>query len=66
MPESDMDELSPTEGEAGGGMPTPPPPPIDEENPALVDAFKTYRYTVLGALGFAAAALFIILSTRWG
>ena len=47
-------------------MPTPPAPPSDEENPALIDAFKTYRYTVLGAVGFVVAALFIILSTRWG
>ncbi|MCE2456050.1 MAG: hypothetical protein J4G12_09615 [Gemmatimonadetes bacterium] len=44
----------------------PPPPPSDEENPALSDAFKTFRYTVLGVIGFAAASAAIIALTRWG
>ena len=67
-PMSDTDtgrHIAPS-SEAAGGTTAPPPPPSDDENPALIDAFKTYRYTVLGALGFVAAAVFIILSTRLG
>lgn len=38
----------------------------DAENEALIDAQKTYRITVLGAILFGLASLFIIMSTRMG
>ena len=41
-------------------------PPPDEENPALIDARKTYKITVISAVVFCLAALVIILSTRLG
>lgn len=50
----------------GGRPPAPRPPPPDDENPALIDAFKTFRYTWLGAVGFAAVSAVIIILTRWG
>lgn len=43
-----------------------PEVPSDEENEALIDAQKTYRITVLGAILFGLASLFIIMSTRMG
>ena len=41
-------------------------PPSDAENPALVDAAKTFKITIISALLFVLAALFIILRTRIG
>ncbi len=38
----------------------------DSENEALVDAEKTFKITVIGAILFGLAALFIIMRTRMG
>jgi len=38
----------------------------DSENEALMDAEKTFKITVIGAILFGLAALFIILRTRMG
>ena len=43
-----------------------PSMPSDAEDEALIDAQKTYRITVFGAILFGLASLFIILSTRMG
>lgn len=43
-----------------------PPPPSDSENPAIIDAEKTFKVTVISALLFCLAAAFIILRTRMG
>lgn len=43
-----------------------PAPPPDSENEALIDAEKTFKITVIGAVLFGLAALFIILRTRMG
>jgi hypothetical protein len=40
--------------------------PADAENEALIDAQKTYRLTMMGAILFGLASLFIIMSTRMG
>jgi hypothetical protein len=45
------------------GVPALPP---DSENEALIDAGKTFRITLIGALLFGLASLFIILRTRMG
>lgn len=45
------------------GVPALPP---DSENPALIDAEKTFKVTVISAVLFVAAALFIIMRTRMG
>jgi hypothetical protein len=45
------------------GVPAPPP---DAENEALIDAEKTFKITVIGAVLFCLAALFIIMRTRMG
>lgn len=47
-------------------VPGVPAVPSDAENEALIDAQKTYRITVLGAILFGLASLFIIMSTRMG
>jgi hypothetical protein len=41
-------------------------PPPDAENPALIDAQKTFRIAMIGAVLFCSAALYIILRTRMG
>lgn len=41
-------------------------PPEDGENPALIDAEKTFKITAMSAILFVLAALFIILRTRMG
>ena len=41
-------------------------PPPDADNPALIDAEKTFRITLISALLFCLAAAFIILRTRMG
>jgi hypothetical protein len=46
--------------------PDQPPPPADAENPAIIDAEKTFRITLISALLFCLAASFIILRTRMG
>lgn len=46
--------------------PAPPPPPADAENPALLDAHKMYVITLIAAVLFVAAAVFIIMLTRMG
>ncbi|MBT8487658.1 MAG: hypothetical protein HKN72_11430 [Gemmatimonadetes bacterium] len=38
----------------------------DSENEAIMDASKTFLITVIGAVLFCLAALFIILRTRMG
>jgi hypothetical protein len=38
----------------------------DSENEALIDAEKTFTITVIGAILFGLASLFIILRTRMG
>jgi hypothetical protein len=53
------DEISTT-------TPVPPPVPPESENEAIIDAGKTFRITVLGAVLFGLAAAFIILRTRLG
>jgi hypothetical protein len=46
--------------------PAPPPPPADAENPALIDARKTYHIMLISAVLFVSAAVFIVLRTRMG
>ena len=41
-------------------------PGPDEENPALIDAWKTFKITAISAILFCLAALGIILMTRMG
>jgi hypothetical protein len=43
-----------------------PSPPPDTENPAIIDAEKTFKITVISAILFCLAAAFIILRTRMG
>jgi hypothetical protein len=43
-----------------------PAPPPDDENEAIIDAQKTFVITVVGAVLFCLAALFIIMATRMG
>ena len=43
-----------------------PAPPPDAENPAIIDAEKAFKITVISALLFCLAAAFIILRTRMG
>ncbi|MDH3269866.1 MAG: hypothetical protein OEN56_00950 [Gemmatimonadota bacterium] len=43
-----------------------PAMPADDQNEALLDASKTFKITVIGAVLFCLAALFIILRTRMG
>jgi hypothetical protein len=44
--------------------PTPPTPPPDDENEAIIDAFKTYKITLISAALFCLAAVVLILVTR--
>ena len=46
--------------------PAPPAAPPESENEAIIDAGKTFKITVLGAILFGLAAAFIILRTRLG
>ena len=47
--------------------PIPPEPaPTDAENQAIVDAAKTFKWTVIGAALFVLAAVFLIMRTRMG
>ena len=43
-----------------------PAPPSDAENQAIMDAAKTFRWTVIGAVLFVLAAVFLIMRTRMG
>jgi hypothetical protein len=52
--------VSPTE------QPPVPAPPADAENPAIIDAEKTFRIILMSAVLFCVAALVIIMSTRMG
>jgi hypothetical protein len=45
---------------------TAPTPPGDDDNEALLDAEKTFKITVIGALLFCLSALLIIMATRMG
>lgn len=47
-------------------QPPVPPPPPDAENPAIIDAEKTFKITLISAVLFVSAALLIILRTRMG
>jgi len=47
-------------------QPPVPPPPPDAENPALIDAEKTFKITLISAALFVAAMVFIIMRTRMG
>ncbi len=42
------------------------PETADAESEALVDAAKTFKWTLIGAILFGLAALFIIMRTRMG
>ena len=42
------------------------PETADAENEARIDAEKTFKWTVIGAILFGLAALFIIMRTRMG
>lgn len=53
-------------GSARGGATNVPAPPPDAENPALIDALKTFKITAISAVLFCLCAVFIILSTRMG
>ena len=44
----------------------PPAPPPDQENPAISDAAKTFKWTVIGAILFVLSAVVIIMATRMG
>jgi hypothetical protein len=57
MSENPMTEAS------RAGVPAPPP---DSENEAVIDAEMTFKITVISALLFCLAALFIIMGTRMG
>jgi hypothetical protein len=48
---------------AQAGVPAPPP---DAENEAILDAEKTFKITVIAAVLFGLASLFIIMRTRMG
>ena len=43
-----------------------PPAPADDENEALADLAKTFRWTAIGAVFFCGSALVFILMTRMG
>jgi hypothetical protein len=43
-----------------------PPPPSDVENQAIVDAAKTFKWTLIGAVLFILSAVFLIMRTRMG
>jgi len=43
-----------------------PPPPSDAENQALIDAGKTFKWTLIGAVLFVLSAVFLIMRTRMG
>ena len=47
-------------------IPPEPAPPTDGENPAISDAAKTFKWTVIGAALFVLAAVYFILRTRMG
>ncbi len=47
-------------------IPPEPAPVSDAENQAIVDAAKTFKWTVIGAALFILAAVFLILQTRMG
>jgi hypothetical protein len=56
---------------AHAATPTTPPPPAppappDAENQALIDAAKTFRWTVIGAVLFVLSAVFLNMRTRMG
>ena len=57
-----MTDHSPAQTTPGGVPATPP----DAENPALIDALKTFQITLISAVLFIAAAVFIIMRTRMG
>ena len=43
-----------------------PAPPLDDDNAALIDAAKTFNITLISAILFCAAAIFLVLRTRGG
>ena len=47
-------------------QPPVPAAPPDAENPAIIDAAKTFKWTMIGALFFVASAVFLVLRTRMG
>jgi len=47
-------------------QPPVPPLPPDSENPALIDAEKTFKIAMISAALFVAAAVLIIMRTRMG
>lgn len=47
-------------------LPPVPPPPPDAENPAIIDAEKTFKITLISALLFVLAGAYIVLRTRMG
>ncbi len=47
-------------------QPPVPPPPADADNEAIIDAWKTFKWVVIGAVLFIGSAVFLILRTRMG
>jgi len=47
-------------------QPPVPAPPPDAENPAIIDAWKTFKWILIGAVFFVGSAVFLILRTRMG
>ena len=48
------------------GAASTPAPTADAENPALIDALKTFKITAISAVLFCLCAVLIIMSTRMG
>jgi hypothetical protein len=47
-------------------QPPVPAPPPDAENQAIIDAFKTFKWILVGAVFFVGSAVFLIMRTRIG
>ena len=47
-------------------QPPVPAPPADHENEAIIDARKTFKWILIGAVFFVGSAVFLILRTRMG
>jgi hypothetical protein len=47
-------------------QPPVPPAPPDAENPAILDAEKTFKIAMMSAVLFVLAAVLIVLRTRMG
>jgi hypothetical protein len=47
-------------------QPPVPPAPPDAENQAIIDAWKTFKWILIGAVFFVGSAVFLIMRTRMG